>query len=161
MAIASIRVNLRARMYHFDQIAILRDGSAQAAKYNSKVKPAIIPSHKDPEFVECLSGDEEKEVVIGQDVSMIKVYSSIFLLRDWMLEDEERLNKFLLCELKVFRISDPEKSNYLLRWPIQGGKYNQSQYSSRNEVLGDIEAIWRYALKDEMGLEMKNLKVCG
>jgi hypothetical protein len=69
MAVASIRVNLRARMFHFDQIAVLRDGSSQAATHNKNLKPVVIPSYKDPDFIEWLKPQEEKEVIVGHDVS--------------------------------------------------------------------------------------------
>lgn len=69
MAVAGIRVNLRARMFHFDQIAVLKDGASQAAAYNKALKPAVIPSYKDPDFIEWLQPQEEKDIVVGQDVS--------------------------------------------------------------------------------------------
>lgn len=70
MAVASIRVNLRTRMYHFDKIAVLKDGSAQAAAHNKTVAPVVIPSHKDPDYIEWLKPQEEKDVIIGTDVSV-------------------------------------------------------------------------------------------
>lgn len=68
MAIASIRVNLRTRMFHYDRIAVLKDGSAQAAAHNKAVKPTIIPSHKDPDYIDHLKPQEEKDVLVGNDV---------------------------------------------------------------------------------------------
>jgi hypothetical protein len=69
MAVAGIRVNLRARMFHFDQIAAVKDGSSQAAAYNKSLKPTVMPSYKDSDFIEWLKPQEEKDVIVGHDVS--------------------------------------------------------------------------------------------
>lgn len=76
MAVAGIRVNLRTRMFHFDKIAVHKNGSAQAAAHNKTVKPVIIPSHKDPDYIEWLKPQEEKDTIIGNDVSIHTYWSN-------------------------------------------------------------------------------------
>lgn len=60
---------------------------------------------------------------------------------------------------QVFRLGDAEQSNYSVRWPIRGGRYNHADYSSRGEVLGDIETILLHALRKELDFELKTSKV--
>jgi len=56
------------------------------------------------------------------------------------------------------RLADPVRSNYAVRRPIRGGRYNQADYGSRSEILVDIEAIWTFALQSGLKIDMKNVK---
>ncbi|TFK39862.1 nucleus protein [Crucibulum laeve] len=58
----------------------------------------------------------------------------------------------------ALRISDPFKSNYVVRWPIYGSNFNTRDYSSVQFVLADLEAIIEATLKDRLNIEAVDYK---
>lgn len=42
---------------------------------------------------------------------------------------------------------------------MSGGTYNYRDYSSRQEALADIEALWTLTMKDELGIDRKDFRV--
>ncbi|KZS90775.1 actin-like ATPase domain-containing protein [Sistotremastrum niveocremeum HHB9708] len=54
---------------------------------------------------------------------------------------------------RVFRLVDPAKMGYSVRWPIYGTTLNTRQYPSIPELLGDLEAIWVTVLRDGLKIE--------
>lgn len=49
----------------------------------------------------------------------------------------------------------PEGEGYVLRWPIQHGMFNETDYSSAQELLGDVSLILVDALERELGISFK------
>jgi actin-related protein 8 len=45
---------------------------------------------------------------------------------------------------------DPKLARHY--WPIQNGVFNEVEYLSRQELMGDIELILEDAIKSEMGI---------
>lgn len=46
---------------------------------------------------------------------------------------------------------DPEEARHY--WPIQYGVFNESGYTTRQELLGDVQLIIEDALNEQMGIE--------
>ena len=56
---------------------------------------------------------------------------------------------FLL--MKALRVAeDPNSARHY--WPIQNGVFNEVEYLSRQELMGDIQLIIEGAIKSEMGI---------
>ncbi|KAJ8079508.1 actin-like protein arp8 [Marasmius tenuissimus] len=68
---------------------------------------------------------------------------------DWINESDENV----LVGETALRIADPQASNYIVRWPIHGHNFNTKDYSSKQMVLNDIEAILRDTLKERLRIE--------
>ena len=67
-AIGNIRVNLRTRMYHFDKIPVIADGSERAKSYNRTAKGLVIQSHEDAGAIDWLTSEQEKQTLVGEAV---------------------------------------------------------------------------------------------
>ncbi|BGP33154.1 Actin-like protein arp8 [Rhodotorula toruloides] len=59
---------------------------------------------------------------------------------------------------KAVRIPDPAASGYELRWPFLRGNFNTQGYTTPQELLGDVETIYKTAIKEELGIEPEDLK---
>lgn len=76
-------------------------------------------------------------------------------------EDEERIKWTEVPESppeayfgeEALHLPNPVSHGYKLRYPYRMGTFNTRDYSSLNELLGDIEAIWSYAL-DKLGIRL-------
>ncbi|GAO46956.1 actin-like ATPase domain-containing protein [Saitoella complicata NRRL Y-17804] len=55
-----------------------------------------------------------------------------------------------VCGLPALRLKD---DRYKLFWPIQYGMLNESDYNSREELMGDMHAILQDALDSELGIK--------
>lgn len=75
-------------------------------------------------------------------------------------EDEERIQWTEVPETsppaayfgeEALRLPNPNSHGYKLRYPYRKGTFNTGDYSSLDELLGDIVDIWTYAL-DKLGL---------
>ncbi|KAF9518979.1 hypothetical protein BS47DRAFT_1370856 [Hydnum rufescens UP504] len=131
--IGAIRLSLRARMFSYG-FSARKNGSSQAEEYNKNVQVIEIPDHKDQDNVEWLDSAAESKTIVGS-----KARPPI-----------------------VFRIPDPVQSKYLIRWPIRGSKFNQVDYATRQELIGDIQSIWTTVLQTELSIDpptFKNLSV--
>lgn len=71
-------------------------------------------------------------------------------------EDEERINWTQVPEStppsayfgeEALHLPNPVSHGYKLRYPYRKGTFNTREYSSLNELLGDIVDIWSYALQ--------------
>ncbi|ODV88588.1 hypothetical protein CANCADRAFT_27589 [Tortispora caseinolytica NRRL Y-17796] len=51
----------------------------------------------------------------------------------------------------------PNESPYVCRWPISHGFFNERDYFSQQEILGDISTIISEALNSELGISKKDL----
>lgn len=60
---------------------------------------------------------------------------------------------------QAVRIPDAEAAEYDLRWPFQHGKFNTAPYDSPQELLGDVEAIYKGVLRDELDIAVEEFKV--
>ncbi|KAL5512963.1 ARP8 [Sanghuangporus vaninii] len=60
---------------------------------------------------------------------------------------------------KVFELPDEAHVlGYAVRWPVYAGRFNTRDYKSHQNVLDDIEEIWRTTLKDRLGIDPKAFK---
>jgi actin-related protein 8 len=51
-------------------------------------------------------------------------------------------------------------SPYQLRWPLKRQRFNDDFYTSRQELLSDIEVIWQEAILNELEIERADWKHC-
>lgn len=56
-------------------------------------------------------------------------------------------------------IPDAEQMGYTIRRPYDRGVFNTKDYSSSQELLGDIERIWLTTLEEELEITKEELKV--
>lgn len=57
---------------------------------------------------------------------------------------------------KAVKIPPDSSPKYKLRWPIQHGLFNEEDYSSPQEILGDISLILMDALEEELQITFKS-----
>ncbi|KAJ1959197.1 actin-like protein arp8, partial [Dipsacomyces acuminosporus] len=76
---------------------------------------------------------------------------------EWLSSSE--INEDFVIGEKALRIADSEK--FLIRYPIRNGCFNVEDYSSVEEVVGDIEAIWTSVIESELGIKRKDLASYG
>jgi actin-related protein 8 len=60
----------------------------------------------------------------------------------------------------ALRLVEPERAGYAVRWPIKRGRLNKEGYRSMQELAGDIQELWTIVLRDELGIQLEELKVC-
>ncbi|KAF8623025.1 hypothetical protein AX15_006537 [Amanita polypyramis BW_CC] len=78
---------------------------------------------------------------------------------DWL---DASCNEDVLIGEKALRLAEPEKSNYLMRWPVYGTNLNTRDYSSLQENLSDIEILLRKTLEENINIrpsEYKNYSI--
>jgi actin-related protein 8 len=61
---------------------------------------------------------------------------------------------------EALKIPNAAASGYVLRHPYDRGNFNTADYTSKMELLGDIEQIWMSTLEFELEIEKSELKVC-
>ncbi|KAK7056412.1 Actin-like protein arp8 [Paramarasmius palmivorus] len=71
---------------------------------------------------------------------------------EWITDNKDEA----LVGEKALQIADPQASNYIVRWPIYGPKFNTRDYPSVQAILGDLETILRHTLKDRLNIEPKD-----
>ncbi|KAF8637628.1 hypothetical protein AX17_002697 [Amanita inopinata Kibby_2008] len=59
---------------------------------------------------------------------------------------------------KALHLADPEKSGYLVRWPIYGSNFNTRDYGSIQENLCDIDVILRKTLQESANISPMDYK---
>ncbi|TNY24394.1 nucleus protein [Rhodotorula diobovata] len=62
---------------------------------------------------------------------------------------------------KAVRIPDADAAGYDLRWPFQRGGFNTAPYSTPQELLGDVQAIYTGVLRDELDIAVEEFKDYG
>ncbi|PWA00613.1 hypothetical protein BB558_003337 [Smittium angustum] len=100
---------------------------AQVLSYNKSVSPEIIHDHNDPYRVEWIDPS------IEQDTKPKDVYFG-----------EQAINLI-------------NNGDFIVRMPIKRGIFNTTDYSSIEEVIGDIQEIWSYAIQQVMGISLSEL----
>lgn len=56
-------------------------------------------------------------------------------------------------------IPDAQKKAFALRYPFDRGNFNTSGYTTAQELLGDIEAIYVNVLEKDLGIRREDLSV--
>ncbi|KAH8116481.1 actin-like ATPase domain-containing protein [Phellopilus nigrolimitatus] len=65
----------------------------------------------------------------------------------------------ILVGKRVFELSDPAHlDGYAVRWPIYAGRFNTRDYASHQNMLSDLEEIWRTVIRDTLKVEPKSFK---
>lgn len=64
----------------------------------------------------------------------------------------------MLQSRQAVRIPNYEENGYKLRYPFSRGGFNTTDYTSSQELLGDIERIWLGTLEEELGITKAELK---
>ncbi|KAI5782655.1 hypothetical protein EDC01DRAFT_619162 [Geopyxis carbonaria] len=59
---------------------------------------------------------------------------------------------------EALRIPDTSNPRYKLFWPIRSGSFNEKDYTSKRRLLEDIQTIIEEGIKNELGLEKKQLE---
>ncbi|KIL69325.1 hypothetical protein M378DRAFT_69891 [Amanita muscaria Koide BX008] len=67
-------------------------------------------------------------------------------------------NEAVLIGEKALRLAEPERSGYLVRWPIYGHNFNTRDYKSTQENLSDIDILIRKTLQENMNIEPSEYK---
>lgn len=60
--------------------------------------------------------------------------------------------------LKATRIPPDSKPQYQLKWPIRYGMFNERDYETPQQILGDISLILMDALKENLSIDFKEYK---
>lgn len=61
--------------------------------------------------------------------------------------------------IKALRLPSSALTRYRLLYPMRHGTLNCQDYDSLHEVLGDLETIWTEAIREELEIEKKELRV--
>ena len=61
---------------------------------------------------------------------------------------------------QAVKIPNPEENGFQIRYPFSRGGFNTTDYTSAQELVGDIERIWLGTLEQELGITKAELKVC-
>lgn len=65
-----------------------------------------------------------------------------------------------MIEPKVYEVDHPPHAKgYAVRWPFYGGNFNMRDYKSHQNLLNDIEEIWRTVIRDGLDIDPKTFKV--
>lgn len=72
---------------------------------------------------------------------------------DWIDEetDSEAPSRALYCGESAKNLREPAKYSHF--YPIRNGSFNCFDYQTIQHVLDDLEEIWRFALKENLGIE--------
>ena len=135
--------SLRERM-RFYKHRVTPNATSIARTFNEQFKPEIISEHNDPYRVDWLDASCNEDVLIGEKAS------TLFQLR--ICINDRRLSQAL-------RVVEPEKSGYLMRWPIYGTNFNTRDYNSIQENLSDIEILLRKTLQENINIRPSEYKV--
>ncbi|KAK7204141.1 hypothetical protein BZA70DRAFT_202289 [Myxozyma melibiosi] len=73
---------------------------------------------------------------------------------DWTIPTAE--DKYFVGE-KALKISPWSTPKYKLYWPIKHGVFNEGEYKSKRQLLGDISIILESAIKNEIGIASRDL----
>ncbi|KAJ1949583.1 actin-like protein arp8 [Linderina macrospora] len=84
--------------------------------------------------------------------TMIQDHNDPFKI-EW-IHDDEIPGDYVVGEAAL-KIADTSK--FLVRYPMRYGCFNIEDYTTIEEVLGDIETIWSHVLDKELGLKPKDL----
>jgi actin-related protein 8 len=139
----TIRAALRSRM-DFYKIPYDEDASGEAITFNRTAAIETIEEEKDVYRVDWVKGDSEDQVFIGHKVCIAT--SLLIRLRPTSLRE-------------VFRIADPAKSGYQIRWPFYGNHFNTRHYESLQVVLNDVQVMWETMIAQELRIDRKTFKV--
>ncbi|PVV04546.1 hypothetical protein BB560_000950 [Smittium megazygosporum] len=101
---------------------------SQIISYNKSSKPEIIQDHNDPYKVDWIDPEA------NTDKQPCEVYYG-----------EEAL-KLINCD------------KYMIRRPLVRGSFNTEDYTTIEDVLGDMTDLWTYALEETLGVSQKELK---
>ncbi|KIY65039.1 actin-like ATPase domain-containing protein [Cylindrobasidium torrendii FP15055 ss-10] len=95
-------------------------------------------------------------VTFNQSVKpeVIATHNDAFQL-EWI---DEKSEETVLAGAKALRVVEPEKSGYIVRWPIYGSGFNTRDYSSIRECLGDFETLLHMTLKDQLNIHPRDYK---
>lgn len=63
------------------------------------------------------------------------------------------LGDILVGEDVVNLPDDAHLDGYVMRWPIYAGRFNTWDYTSHQNMLSDIEEIWRSSIQNKLGIE--------
>lgn len=124
----------------------------------SKLKPDIIPDHNDPGRIEWFNPEAERwpQTITGEKVLRILPSLTMAGLPDINNETEKSDNDND-TEMTDAKPSKPTpKYVYELRWPIRHGMFNETEYDSFQELLGDISLILVDALESELKITFKD-----
>ena len=57
-------------------------------------------------------------------------------------------------KIYVFNLPDSAYSEgYAVRWPLHAGRFNTWDYTSHQNILSDIEEIWRTTIQNKLKIE--------
>lgn len=74
---------------------------------------------------------------------------------EWTDLEELGYPDFLIGEEAV-RVPHDSKPHYMLRWPIKNGLFNEADYSSQQEILGDVSVILCGAIHKHLDIKSSN-----
>ncbi|THH11839.1 hypothetical protein EW145_g366 [Phellinidium pouzarii] len=65
----------------------------------------------------------------------------------------------ILVGERVFELSHPPHlEGYTVKWPVYAGRFNTRNYSSHQNMLGDIEEIWKTVIRENLDIDPSTLK---
>lgn len=147
-ALEAIEGTLKYRMKMAKRRAV-PNANAQVISYNSQAVQEIIPDHNDPYKVEWTDGDQEgkPEYYIGEKVCKLSKFFPKLGHIDINI---------LLQALNLPLNTNPD---YRLLYPMKYGEVNTHDYSSIQQVVGDLQVIWTDSIKSELEIEDKDFRV--
>ena len=126
----------------FYKLRILPNAHKVAATFNSQFVPERIPEHNDYEQ-EWIDNSCQEPVLVGEKVCTAKLY----------------LSNFILNIQQALRIADPVAAKYIVKWPIHGSGFNTRDYTSRQAILSDLEALIRITLEERLNIKSSEMPV--
>jgi hypothetical protein len=61
--------------------------------------------------------------------------------------------------VQALQLGDPQRSGYVVRWPIYGTQFNTRDYPSLQVIINDLELILRSALQEKLGIYPRDYEV--
>jgi len=104
------------------------------ASYNRRSQHEEILDINDPEQVEWIDLGPDKPYATGDEVT-----------------------SFSICLMQALKVpEDPKMARHY--WPIRNGVFNEVEYLSRQELIGDVQLILEDAIKTEMDINTTDYK---
>lgn len=111
----------------------------------ARSKPELIPDHNDPGRIEWVDPQEEhwpQSITGHRALTIVPELIATKQTNDTLMTNTNNSN-------------DPPYI-YELKWPIRHGLFNETDYNSTQELLGDISLILVDAFERELGITFKN-----
>lgn len=131
-AYSEVYKDFRERMRYYKR-RVVANSREIVTSYNESTQPEVVPAHSDL---------NEPDLIENDGKSNVPKNSSKFT-QSYIGEDALRLANY---------------SDYRLFWPIKNGVFNEDDYQSPEQLLGDFRTILVHVLATKLSINLSDLK---